>query len=67
MNRPVTKETVEKYLFQQSETGQATMKMVDRMRKRYVDELHIPISKIRTGKLTPLKSDTGEIKIFIEE
>lgn len=67
MNRPLSKESVEKYLFQQSETGQATMKVVEAMKRRYVDELHIPISAIKTGKLTPLKSKTGEIKMFIEE
>lgn len=36
MNRPVTKETVEKYLFQQSEEGKVTMKTIEAMKRSRV-------------------------------
>lgn len=64
----VTQEQRERYKFQQTETGQNVVQMLEHMKKQYCSKLQIPVSEIKTGKLKPLvNSYTGQIERFIEE
>lgn len=64
----ITQEQKDRYQFQQSETGKEVVQMLEYMKHQYCTKLQIPVSQIKTGKLTALKNGyTGEIERFIEE
>lgn len=64
----VIQEQKDRYNFQQTNTGKDVLSMLEHMKKQYCLKLGIPVSKIKTGKLTPLVNGyTGEIERFIEE
>ena len=64
----MTQEQIERYEFQQTEEGQKTVQMLERMKNQCCKELGIPLCKIKTGKLIPLvNGNTGMIDRFIEE
>ena len=64
----ITQEQIDRYQFQQTEAGKRTVQMLEQMKSQYCNDLNIPISKIKTGKLIPLvDGNTGELVRFIEE
>lgn len=63
-----TKEQKERYEFQQTEDGKNIVQMIEHMKSRYCAELHIPVRKIKTGKMKALVNGrTGELDRFYEE
>ena len=64
----VTQEEINRYRYQQTYIGKQVLQMKEYLKQQYCKELKIPVSKIKTGKLTPLVNEyTGEIERFIEE
>lgn len=64
----ITQDQKDRYRFQQTESGQNTLQMLEYLKEQYCKKLSIPPSEIKTGKLIPLvNGNTGEIDRFIEE
>lgn len=69
MFEAINKESVERYIFQQSEIGKQALKVSEQMKQAYIEELKIPASAFSIGKLRPCVNDrTGDIeKFFVED
>lgn len=64
----ITQDQIKRYKYQQTEAGKKMLQMSEWMKNQYCTQLGIPISEIKTGKLSPLvNGNTGEIDRFIEK